>query len=133
MSKLSSGGTAAGASSNKSSEGWKKRIIVPTVLAGVVGGGVGLISKHRKALGVGTTAASFAANFAIVTGCYYKRKNTHDKDAGAAVSETSNPETTIPVVTTINKEKAIMVYNLHMTHGSNSVKLMIQASYFGII
>ncbi|XP_042442671.1 uncharacterized protein LOC122027729 isoform X2 [Zingiber officinale] len=121
MSKLSSGGTAAGASSNKSSEGWKKRIIVPTVLAGVVGGGVGLISKHRKALGVGTTAASFAANFAIVTGCYY------------TVSETSNPETTIPVVTTINKEKAIMVYNLHMTHGSNSVKLMIQASYFGII
>ncbi|XP_042442672.1 uncharacterized protein LOC122027729 isoform X3 [Zingiber officinale] len=72
MSKLSSGGTAAGASSNKSSEGWKKRIIVPTVLAGVVGGGVGLISKHRKALGVGTTAASFAANFAIVTGCYYR-------------------------------------------------------------
>ncbi|XP_074591384.1 uncharacterized protein LOC141847275 [Curcuma longa] len=71
MSEISSGGTAAGASGSRSSEGWKQRIIVPTLLAGVVGGGVGLISKHRKALGVGTTAASFAADFAIVTGCYY--------------------------------------------------------------
>lgn len=44
-------------------------------------------------------------------------------DAGAAVSEASNPETTIPMTTTINKEKAIMVYNLHMTHGNNTCQV----------
>lgn len=40
------------------------------MLAGAVGGGVGLASKHRKALGVANVVASYAANLAIVTGCY---------------------------------------------------------------
>lgn len=44
-------------------------------------------------------------------------------DAGAAVSKASNPETTIPMTTTINKEKAIMVCNLHMTHGNNTCQV----------
>ncbi|XP_074569781.1 uncharacterized protein LOC141826437 [Curcuma longa] len=70
MTEISSEGTSTGAYDSRSSEGWKQRIIVSTLLAGVVGGGAGLISKHRKALGVGVTAASVAANFAIVTGCY---------------------------------------------------------------
>ncbi|KZV54133.1 hypothetical protein F511_09968 [Dorcoceras hygrometricum] len=49
---------------------WKHRIIIPTLLAGVAGGGVGLISKHSKVLGFYKTAAAYASNFAIVTGCY---------------------------------------------------------------
>ncbi|KAM0935851.1 putative mitochondrial import inner membrane translocase subunit TIM22 [Dioscorea sansibarensis] len=49
----------------QSSDGWKERIVIPTLLGGVVGGGFGLVSKHRK-----THAASLAANLAIVAGCY---------------------------------------------------------------
>ncbi|KAH7683070.1 hypothetical protein IHE45_05G160200 [Dioscorea alata] len=49
----------------QSSDGWKERIAIPTLLGGVVGGGFGLISKHRRA-----HAASLAANLAIVAGCY---------------------------------------------------------------
>ncbi|XP_008810639.2 uncharacterized protein LOC103722006 [Phoenix dactylifera] len=55
---------------SRPSDGWKQRIIIPTVLAGVVGGGAGLVSKHRKALGIANVVASYAANLAIVTGCY---------------------------------------------------------------
>ncbi|KAI5679944.1 hypothetical protein M9H77_01171 [Catharanthus roseus] len=57
-------------SSPSSLDVWKDRIIIPTILAGVVGGGVGLISKHRKTLGVGKTSATYATNLAIVAGCY---------------------------------------------------------------
>ncbi|KAK4408683.1 hypothetical protein Sango_0449300 [Sesamum angolense] len=58
-------------SSNSSSlDLWKERIIIPTLLAGVAGGGVGLISKHRKTLGLSKISATYASNFAIVTGCY---------------------------------------------------------------
>ncbi|KAJ0988905.1 hypothetical protein J5N97_007261 [Dioscorea zingiberensis] len=49
----------------RSSEGWKERIMIPTFLGGMVGGGFGLVSKHRK-----VHAASLAANLAIVAGCY---------------------------------------------------------------
>ncbi|XLT14016.1 hypothetical protein HN51_059706 [Arachis hypogaea] len=52
------------------SNGWKNRILIPTLLAGVAGAGTGLISKHRKSLGLANITASYAANFAIVTGCY---------------------------------------------------------------
>ncbi|KAM7496238.1 hypothetical protein LguiA_020652 [Lonicera macranthoides] len=53
-----------------SSHRWKERIIIPTVLAGIVGGGTGLVSKYRKVHGLSKISATYAANFAIVTGCY---------------------------------------------------------------
>ncbi|KAK2352846.1 Mitochondrial import inner membrane translocase subunit Tim17/Tim22/Tim23 family protein [Trifolium repens] len=56
--------------SSSSRDGWKNRIFFPTLLAGVAGAGTGLISKHRKSLGLATVSASYAANFAIITGCY---------------------------------------------------------------
>ncbi|KAL2319281.1 hypothetical protein Fmac_028250 [Flemingia macrophylla] len=56
--------------SPSSSHAWKSRIVVPTLLAGVAGAGAGLISKHRKTLGLANVCSSYAANFAIVTGCY---------------------------------------------------------------
>lgn len=37
---------------------------------GVTGAGAGLISKHRKSLGLANVSANYAANFAIVAGCY---------------------------------------------------------------
>ncbi|KAJ6390016.1 hypothetical protein OIU77_024278 [Salix suchowensis] len=42
----------------------------PTLLAGTTGGGVGLVSKHRKAHGLANISATYATNFAIVSGCY---------------------------------------------------------------
>ncbi|CAL5388056.1 unnamed protein product [Camellia sinensis] len=57
-------------SPSSSSESWKERILFPTLLAGIAGGGVGLISKHGKVHGVANISASYGANFAIVTGCY---------------------------------------------------------------
>ncbi|RDX68768.1 hypothetical protein CR513_52203, partial [Mucuna pruriens] len=56
--------------SSSSSHVWKSRIIIPTLLAGVAGAGTGLISKHRKTLGLANVCSSYAANFAIVMGCY---------------------------------------------------------------
>ncbi|MQL95773.1 hypothetical protein Taro_028427 [Colocasia esculenta] len=49
---------------------WKERILIPTLLGGVVGAGGGLLSKHRKAHGVANLCATYAANTAIVAGCY---------------------------------------------------------------
>ncbi|CAI9107389.1 OLC1v1006734C1 [Oldenlandia corymbosa var. corymbosa] len=49
---------------------WKSRIIVPSLLAGIAGGGVGLVSRHRKVHGLAKISATYATNFAIVTGCY---------------------------------------------------------------
>ncbi|KAL8484202.1 hypothetical protein ACS0TY_026776 [Phlomoides rotata] len=49
---------------------WKERIIIPTLLAGIAGGAVGLLSKHRKVHGASTMSATYASNFAIVIGCY---------------------------------------------------------------
>jgi hypothetical protein len=39
-------------------------------LAGIVGGGAGLISRHRKVHGLKNISATYATNLAIVTGCY---------------------------------------------------------------
>ncbi|XP_042448182.1 uncharacterized protein LOC122032933 [Zingiber officinale] len=86
MSEISSEGASTGASDSRSSEGWKQRIIVSTLLAGVVGGGAGLISKHGKTLGVGVTAASVAANFAIATGCYCSAREIA-RDARASIPD----------------------------------------------
>ncbi|ONK58332.1 uncharacterized protein A4U43_C09F11120 [Asparagus officinalis] len=47
------------------SDGWQQRITIPTILAGIAGGLFGLVSKSRRPL-----AVSYAANLAIVTGCY---------------------------------------------------------------
>lgn len=41
-----------------------------SVGAGIVGAATGLVSKHRKTLGLTKVCANQAANFAIVTGCY---------------------------------------------------------------
>ncbi|KAL6978818.1 hypothetical protein U1Q18_020486 [Sarracenia purpurea var. burkii] len=57
-------------SPSSSLEGWKERILIPTLLAGIAGGGVGLLSKHRKTHGLANISATYAANLAIVTGCY---------------------------------------------------------------
>ncbi|KDP26355.1 hypothetical protein JCGZ_17513 [Jatropha curcas] len=57
-------------SSSSFSENWKERMFIPTLLAGIAGAGVGLVSKHRKVHGLANISALYAANFAIVTGCY---------------------------------------------------------------
>ncbi|KAG0462654.1 hypothetical protein HPP92_021130 [Vanilla planifolia] len=62
--------SAIGEPSRSSSDGWKERITIPTLLAGLVGGGAGLVSKHRKAFGVAKISATYATNFAITTACY---------------------------------------------------------------
>ncbi|KAL1826172.1 hypothetical protein DCAR_0314359 [Daucus carota subsp. sativus] len=76
-----------------SSDNWKQRIIIPTILAGIVGGGVGLVSKHRKIHGLSNISATYATNFAIVTGCYcgarefvrVSRKSTSDDLLNSAI------------------------------------------------
>ncbi|KAL3517829.1 hypothetical protein ACH5RR_020418 [Cinchona calisaya] len=62
--------SASSSSSSSSFDIWKNRIIIPTLIAGIGGGGVGLISKHRKVHGVAKMFATYAANSGIVTGCY---------------------------------------------------------------
>ncbi|KAL9397747.1 hypothetical protein Peur_012000 [Populus x canadensis] len=56
--------------SSSFSENWKERILIPTLLAGITGGGVGLVSKHRKVHGLANISTTYATNFSIVTGCY---------------------------------------------------------------
>ncbi|CAA0815206.1 Mitochondrial import inner membrane translocase subunit Tim17/Tim22/Tim23 family protein [Striga hermonthica] len=53
-----------------SSVTWKERIFIPTLLAGVAGAAFGLVSKHRNVHGLSQISATYASNFAIVTGCY---------------------------------------------------------------
>uniref|UniRef100_A0A1J3HPV3 Uncharacterized protein n=1 Tax=Noccaea caerulescens TaxID=107243 RepID=A0A1J3HPV3_NOCCA len=43
-------------------------LLIPTILAGVTGGGAGLLSKHRKAHP--NIPVTYATNFAIVAACY---------------------------------------------------------------
>ncbi|KAK3007546.1 hypothetical protein RJ639_014551, partial [Escallonia herrerae] len=57
-------------STSSAPESWKERILIPTILAGVAGGAAGVVSKHRKVHGVANISATYAANLAIVTGCY---------------------------------------------------------------
>ena len=45
-------------------------LVVVFFKTGVAGGGIGLVSKHRKVHGLANISASYATNFAIVTGCY---------------------------------------------------------------
>ncbi|GAB2293509.1 hypothetical protein Dimus_027714 [Dionaea muscipula] len=70
----SSGGrspeVAASTPTSPVSPDWKERIVYPTILAGIIGSGVGLVSKYRKIHGLGNISATYAANFAIITGCY---------------------------------------------------------------
>ncbi|KAF5183280.1 hypothetical protein FRX31_027134, partial [Thalictrum thalictroides] len=67
---------SSSSSSNSSSEegqkrlSWKERIFAPTLIAGVVGGGIGLLSKHRATLGASNVSATYAANCSIVTASY---------------------------------------------------------------
>ncbi|KAK8954844.1 hypothetical protein KSP39_PZI002363 [Platanthera zijinensis] len=55
---------------NRSAKGWKERIIIPTLLAGALGGAAGLVSKNRRTLGLANVSAAYAANLAIVAVCY---------------------------------------------------------------
>ncbi|XP_038896923.1 uncharacterized protein LOC120085132 [Benincasa hispida] len=58
-------------SSSSSNYGdWKERIFFPTLLAGFVGGGAGLVSKYRKVHGLANISATYATNLSIVAGCY---------------------------------------------------------------
>ncbi|CAN6462325.1 unnamed protein product [Victoria cruziana] len=70
MSSSDQASSEKGRPTSSSSQGWEKRIIVPTVLAGVVGGVGGILSKRKKAFGVANLCATYAANLSIVTGCY---------------------------------------------------------------
>ncbi|KAM7270216.1 hypothetical protein ACFE04_029430 [Oxalis oulophora] len=49
---------------------WKERLIYPSLIAGLVGGSYGLVSKHRKVLGTAYVSANYATNFAIVAASY---------------------------------------------------------------
>ncbi|CAD6264035.1 unnamed protein product [Miscanthus lutarioriparius] len=49
---------------------WRERIIIPAVVAGMVGAAFGLLSRHRVRLGAARAAVTYAANLAIVAGCY---------------------------------------------------------------
>ncbi|PKI64243.1 uncharacterized protein LOC116187539 [Punica granatum] len=49
---------------------WRERILYPTLLGGVAGGGIGLVSKHRRTHGLANISATYATNIAIVAGCY---------------------------------------------------------------
>ncbi|KAL2902940.1 Homeobox protein LUMINIDEPENDENS [Bienertia sinuspersici] len=57
-------------SSSSFLDGWKERIFYPTILGGIVGGAVGAVSKHRQVHGLANISATYATNFAIVSGCY---------------------------------------------------------------
>ncbi|XP_050205864.1 uncharacterized protein LOC126655659 [Mercurialis annua] len=57
-------------SSSSFTENWKERILIPTILGGIGGGGVGLISKYRPTHGLANISATYATNFAIVSACY---------------------------------------------------------------
>ncbi|KAF6140128.1 hypothetical protein GIB67_028934 [Kingdonia uniflora] len=52
------------------SSNWEERILFPTLIAGVVGGLAGLVSRHRTTLGTANICVTYAANLSIVTGCY---------------------------------------------------------------
>ncbi|GAV70729.1 Tim17 domain-containing protein [Cephalotus follicularis] len=58
------------ASSSPFTEDWKAHILIPTVVAGIVGGGIGLVSKYRKVHGIANISQTYATNLAIVAGCY---------------------------------------------------------------
>ncbi|KAJ7950478.1 Mitochondrial import inner membrane translocase subunit Tim17/Tim22/Tim23 family protein [Quillaja saponaria] len=63
-------GEALSSAPVSSSHSWKESIFIPTLLAGLVGAGTGLVSKHRKVHGLANISATYATNFAIVSGCY---------------------------------------------------------------
>ncbi|CAD5324083.1 unnamed protein product [Arabidopsis thaliana] len=68
-----------------------KRVLITSLLAGVIGGGAGLVSKHRIAHPNIRTV--YAANFAIVAGCYcgaresvrITRRSEHDDLMNSAI------------------------------------------------
>ncbi|WCJ37996.1 Mitochondrial import inner membrane translocase subunit Tim17/Tim22/Tim23 family protein [Euphorbia peplus] len=62
--------TAAAATSSSFSENWKERILIPTLVAGIAGGGVGLVSKHRHVHGLANISATYATNLGLVTAFY---------------------------------------------------------------
>ncbi|KAJ7961580.1 Mitochondrial import inner membrane translocase subunit Tim17/Tim22/Tim23 family protein [Quillaja saponaria] len=66
----SSSSSLSSSSSASSSHSWKESVFIPTLLAGLVGAGTGLVSKHRKVHGLARISATYATNFAIITGCY---------------------------------------------------------------
>lgn len=52
------------------SRGWQQRIYIPTLAAGVVGGGAGILSGILKGHSISKLGIPFAVNSAIVTSCF---------------------------------------------------------------
>ncbi|KAH9317957.1 hypothetical protein KI387_019726 [Taxus chinensis] len=52
------------------SNGWQHRICIPTLAAGVIGGGAGVFSAILKGHGTAKLALTYAVNSAIVTSCF---------------------------------------------------------------
>ncbi|KAL5711640.1 hypothetical protein ACHQM5_013905 [Ranunculus cassubicifolius] len=48
----------------------KDHIFIPTLFAAVAGGATGLVSKHRRTLGLANISATYATNCSIVTACF---------------------------------------------------------------
>uniref|UniRef100_A0A1D1XM72 Molybdenum cofactor sulfurase n=2 Tax=Anthurium amnicola TaxID=1678845 RepID=A0A1D1XM72_9ARAE len=64
------GAPRAAPSASDGGADWKERILIPALLGVVAGAGGALLSKHREVHGVANLCATYAANMAIVTGCY---------------------------------------------------------------
>lgn len=52
------------------SKGWQERIYIPTLAAGVLGGGAGLLGGYFKGHGMAKLSSAYAINLAIVTSCF---------------------------------------------------------------
>ncbi|KAJ1270516.1 hypothetical protein BS78_06G057600 [Paspalum vaginatum] len=63
-------GAGTEAATSPFSEDWRERIIFPAAAAGVAGAAFGLLLGHRARLGAARAAVTYAANLAIVAGCY---------------------------------------------------------------
>ncbi|GLJ48606.1 hypothetical protein SUGI_1025580 [Cryptomeria japonica] len=52
------------------SRGWQQRIYIPTVAAGIIGGGAGILSGILKHHGTSKLAITYAVNSAIIASCF---------------------------------------------------------------
>lgn len=52
------------------SKGWQERIYIPTLAAGLLGGGAGLLGGYFKGHGMVKLSSAYAINLAIVTSCF---------------------------------------------------------------
>lgn len=57
-------------SNYEGSKGWQERIYIPTLTAGVLGGGAGLLGGYSRGHGMARLSSAYAINLAIVTSCF---------------------------------------------------------------